>query len=88
MQEDLAEETWPAHADNRRLSSMPLYTSHKPAEEASLKEMLLEGKAWTSQFYAGADRITQARQEHVHPRGVDGQRKPLSACHRLNVEEC
>ena len=83
------EETWPAHATNRRLAGLPRYLSMSPGQGADLPELLREGQEWKRKYFADVDSITQARQEHIHPKNADGERRPLAACRTKDKpDEC
>ena len=86
----LGEETWPAHATDARLSSLPAYLGRRPAAALSCREAVAEGQLWKQCYYRDLNHIICLRQEHIHPiNRRTGERCPLTACRRKDKpSEC
>ena len=78
-----AKKTWPAHAMDQRLSSLPAYLGNRFDAKLSIQPCMDEGRTWKKSYLQDLNHVICMRQEHVHP--IDphtGARKPLTACRR------
>ena len=84
-----AERQWLVHETHRRLSALLGYLSMQLQKDLNISGLKQEGHHGKQLYFEDLDRITQARQEHIHPRNADGVRRPLAACRRKDKpHEC
>ena len=48
-----AKKTWPAHAMDKRLSSLPAYLGKRPDANLSIQQCIDEARAWKKALFTG-----------------------------------
>ena len=82
------ERQWPAFRGDRRLGRPPAFIWDDAGPclngvDTCLATLRAEGAKWLARYDDAAQYIMQHVQHHVHKRGPDGERRPLTACQKF-----